>query len=73
MSDSQNDLGSEQRLRLRGKKRTTIAHHLLLHSYGHWLPNDPRGSGSDELRQEKFDHLGTIHKGRKKYSHPEKN
>ena len=66
MSDCQNDLGPEQRLRLRGKKRTIIVHHLLLHAYGHWLPNDPRGSGSGELRQEKFDHLGTIHKGRKK-------
>ncbi|MCH7988056.1 MAG: transposase [Planctomycetes bacterium] len=66
MSDCQNDSSSEQRLRLRGKKRTTIAHHLLLHAYGHWLPNDPRGSGSGKLRQEKFDHLGAIHKGRKK-------
>jgi hypothetical protein len=66
MSDCQNELGSRQCLHLREKKRTTIAHHLLLHAYGHWLPNDLRGSGSDELRQEKFDHWGTIHKGRKK-------
>lgn len=66
MSDSQNDSGHEQRLRLRGKMRTTIAHHLLLHAYGHWLPNDPRGSSSRKLRQEKFDQLGTIHQGRKK-------
>jgi REP element-mobilizing transposase RayT len=42
-----------------------IAHHLILTGYGHWLPNDPRGSGSSEMRQGKFADLGPIHFGRK--------
>lgn len=42
-----------------------IAHHLILTGYGHWLPNDPRGSNSSEVRQEKFADLGPIHLGRK--------
>jgi len=60
----------DPRLSLRDSKRThsqiIIGHHLILHGYGHWLPNDPRGSGSDELRQEKLADLGEIHKGRKR-------
>jgi REP element-mobilizing transposase RayT len=42
-----------------------LAHHLILSSYGFWLANDPRGSGSDELREQKFADLGDIHHGRK--------
>lgn len=42
-----------------------IAHHLIWTLYGHWLPNDLRGSGSSELREEKFAPLGDIHRGRK--------
>jgi len=61
-------------LPLRGSKRThnrvIIGHHLILHGYGHWLPNDPRGSGSEELRQEKLDDLGPIHFGRKPVQPP---
>ena len=38
----------------------------MLHGYGHWIPNDPRGSGSGEVREEKFDGLGPIHLGRKR-------
>lgn len=64
----------ESRLPLRGSPRThrriIIAHHLILHGYGHWLPNDPRGSGSDEIREEKFADLGPIHKGRKPVQPP---
>lgn len=26
-----------------------IAYHLILTTYGFWLPNDPRGSGSDPV------------------------
>ena len=37
-------------------------HHLLWTLYGHWLPNDLRGSGSDELRNAKFAMLGPIYK-----------
>ena len=42
-----------------------IGHHLILTGYGHWLPNDPRGSGSSEIKQSKFEDLGPIHFGRK--------
>jgi hypothetical protein len=45
--------------------RTVIAHHLIFTGYGHWLGNDPRGSGSSALRVEKFEALGPIHFGRK--------
>jgi REP element-mobilizing transposase RayT len=55
---------------LRTHERIVIAHHLILHGYGHWLPNDPRGSGSVELREEKFADLGPIHTGRKPVQPP---
>lgn len=42
-----------------------IAHHLILTGYGHWLPNDPRGSMSHEIRAGKLVPLGSIHYGRK--------
>ena len=42
-----------------------IAHHLIWTLYGHWLPNDPRGSGSEQIEQEKLAVLGPIHRGRK--------
>ena len=42
-----------------------IAHHLILTGYGHWLPNDPRGSLSREFRNAKLEALGPIHFGRK--------
>ena len=42
----------------------TLAHHLVLSGYGFWLANDPRGSGSAELRDAKFQNLGPIHHGR---------
>ena len=43
-----------------------IAHHLILTGYGHWVGNDIRGSGSDDVRNEALRKLGPIHKGRKK-------
>lgn len=46
--------------------RTVRAAHLILTGYGHWLPNDPRGSGSTELRKPTLGELGTIHHGRKR-------
>jgi len=49
----------------RTHERIIIGHHLILHAYGQWLPNDPRGSGSEELREEKLADLGPIHHGRK--------
>ena len=47
------------------RRPAIIAHHLIWTLYGHWLPNDPRGSGSEELRDPKFAALGEIHHGRK--------
>jgi REP element-mobilizing transposase RayT len=47
------------------RRRSIIAHHLILPLYGHWAPNDLRGSGSTELYNEKFESLGAIHLGRK--------
>ncbi len=44
---------------------SVIGHHLIWTLYGHWLANDPRGSGSKTLQQEKFASLGPIHQGRK--------
>lgn len=43
-----------------------IAHHLIWSVYGSWLPNDPRGSGSDEVHNPIFEELGELHKGRKR-------
>ena len=31
-----------------------IASHLIFSAYGHWLPNDPRGSWSDYVRNRKL-------------------
>lgn len=45
--------------------RRVIAVHLVLTLYGHWAVNDPRGSGSTEFIDEKFEPLGPIHFGRK--------
>lgn len=45
--------------------RRIIGHHLILMLYGHWLPNDPRGSESSDFIDEKFAALGDIHRGRK--------
>ena len=47
------------------RRPAIIAHHLIWTLYGHWLPNDLRGSGSDALRDPKFAALGEIHHGRK--------
>ncbi len=43
-----------------------IAHHLILTGYGHWLPNDPRGSMSLEAYTPKLAQLAEAHFGRKK-------
>jgi hypothetical protein len=50
--------------------RTTIATHLILTGYGHWVANDIRGSGSSELRDPRFAELGAIHQGRKRVQPP---
>ncbi len=46
-------------------KRSVIGYHLIWTLYGHWLPNDLRGSGSEEVRDPKFLELGSVHHGRK--------
>ncbi len=43
-----------------------IGHHLVWTAYGWWLPNDPRGSSSHEIRIERIAHLGELHHGRKR-------
>jgi REP element-mobilizing transposase RayT len=43
-----------------------IAHHLIWTAYGWWLPNDPRGSGSREIRSDILVELGPQHFGRKR-------
>lgn len=45
--------------------RTAIAAHHILTLYGHWAVNDPRGSGSNEIIDPKFESLGPIHHGRR--------
>jgi REP element-mobilizing transposase RayT len=54
-------------LKMRTHNRIIIAHHLVLTLYGHWPPNDIRGSGSTDFHDEKFAALGPIHRvgGRK--------
>ncbi len=47
-----------------------IAHHLIWTVYGWWLPNDPRGSSSHEIRVEPIAALGPLHYGRKPIQPP---
>ena len=42
-----------------------IAYHLIWTAYGWWLPNDPRGSTSHEVRLDVLRELGELHFGRK--------
>ena len=42
-----------------------VGHHLIWTAYGWWLPNDPRGSNSHEIRVERIADLGDLHHGRK--------
>jgi REP element-mobilizing transposase RayT len=43
-----------------------IAYHLIWTAYGWWLPNDLRGSGSNQIQNDIFKQLGDIHCGRTK-------
>jgi REP element-mobilizing transposase RayT len=40
-------------------------YHLIWTVYGWWLPTDPRGSSSHEIRVEQLKDLGELHHGRK--------
>jgi REP element-mobilizing transposase RayT len=42
-----------------------VGYHLVWTAYGWWLPNDPRGSNSHEIRIERIAELGDLHHGRK--------
>ena len=42
-----------------------IAHHLILTGYGHWLPNDPRGSMSLKTYSPELAQLAEAHFGRR--------
>ena len=44
--------------------------HLVWTAYGWWLPNDPRGSSSHEIRVEQIAALGELHYGRKPVQPP---
>jgi REP element-mobilizing transposase RayT len=44
--------------------------HLIWTAYGWWLPNDPRGSSSREIRVERIAELGELHPGRKPIQPP---
>ena len=44
----------------RRTRRQIIAHHLILTLYGHWPPNDLRGSGSEDFYDKKFAPLGLF-------------
>lgn len=43
-----------------------IAHHLILTGYGHWLPNDPRGSMSVQVYTPELAGLAEAHFGRRR-------
>ena len=47
-----------------------IAYHLIWTAYGWWLPNDPRGSGSNVVRNDILAELGDLHHGRKRVQPP---
>lgn len=42
------------------------AYHLIFTVYGSWLPNDPRGSSSHEIRNPVIREIGELHHGRKR-------
>lgn len=43
-----------------------VGYHLIWTAYGCWLPNDPRGSTSRDVRSVQLQDLGELHFGRKK-------
>src|SRR5688572_20382073 len=53
-----------------GGARVVVGYHLIWTAYGWWLPNDPRGSSSHEIRVEPVAALGELHHGRKAVQPP---
>lgn len=43
-----------------------VGYHLIWTAYGWWLPNDPRGSMSQDIATDILTQLGEVHYGRKK-------
>jgi REP element-mobilizing transposase RayT len=60
-------LGNDHTLAVsRAAEGTVVAgYHLIWTIYGSWLPNDPRGSSSKEIRNAAIADLGELHFGRK--------
>ncbi len=52
------------------KRTPVIAYHLIWTGYGHWLPNDPRGSGSFVVHADVLRDLGELHHGRRRVQPP---
>jgi len=50
---------------MKERGRQMIATHVVLLGYGHWLPNDPRGSHSKTVYAPRIAELGLLHEGRK--------
>lgn len=48
------------------KNPLVIAYHLMWTVYSYWLPNDPRGSTSQTVRNDLIAELGELHFGRKR-------
>jgi hypothetical protein len=46
-------------------KPLVIAYHLMWTAYGHWLPNDPRGSTSKTVTIPLLAELGELYYGRR--------
>src|SRR5439155_27024975 len=46
-------------------RNVVLASHLVMMGFGHWLPNDPRGSGSTEVHKPELRDLGDIQPSRK--------
>jgi REP element-mobilizing transposase RayT len=53
-----------------GERLMVAGYHLIWTAYGWWLPNDPRGSSSCEIRVERIADLGELHRGRKAVQPP---
>jgi REP element-mobilizing transposase RayT len=47
------------------KEAMVAGYHLIWSVYGSWLPNDPRGSSSHEIRVPVIAELGELYQGRK--------
>jgi REP element-mobilizing transposase RayT len=52
------------------RRPVVLAYHLIWTNYGTWLPNDPRGSGSQVVGFDELADLGPVHYGRKKIQPP---